>query len=181
MIARPRGLRVAQLEELSLAFITTFDNDIGDLIHERNTLLSDHECKLFFEAMESKPICYVVPISNILGRAPLMPCYLNGNPTPTIPHTFANLRNQRYKVRGIFPDTKLGSGNTGSKLFRLNIFIWSMGRSLPRLGGAENSVEVCEERRKQTLSDARKKASATRKRRAQAVLASEKERQRAKK
>jgi len=149
------------------------------MIRERDTLLSDHDCKLLFEAPESKPICYVVlPISNILGRAPLMPCYLNGNPTPTIPHTFAHLRQPRYKARGIIPDTKLGSGN-GSKLFRLNMFLWSMGRSLPR--GPGNSVDKCEERRKQALVDARKKASATRKRRAEAVVASEKEHQRSKK
>jgi hypothetical protein len=114
-----------QLEVLSLAFITTFDDDIGQMIRERDTLLRDHDCKILFEAPESKPICYVVPISNILGRAPLMPCYLNGNPTPTIPHTFAHLRQPRYKARGIIPDTKLGSGN-GSKLFRLNMFLWSI-------------------------------------------------------
>jgi hypothetical protein len=176
---QPRGSSNRdQLEVLSLAFITTFDDDIGQMIRERDTLLRDHDCKLLFEAPESKPICYVVPISNILGRAPLMPCYLNGNPTPTIPHTFAHLRQPRYKARGIIPDTKLGSGN-GSKLFRLNMFLWSMGRSLPR--GPGNSVDECEERRKQALVDARKKASATRKRRAEAVVASEKEHQRSKK
>jgi hypothetical protein len=150
-----------QLQVLSLAFITTFDDDIGQMIRERDTLLRDHDCKLLFEAPESKPICYVVPISNILGRAPLMPCYLNGNPTPTIPHTFAHLHQPRYKALGIIPDTKLGSGN-GSKLFLLNMFLWSMGRSLPR--GPGNSVDECEERRKQSLVDVRKKASATRKR-----------------
>ena len=77
----------------------------------------------------------------------------------------------------IFPDTKFGSGN-GSKLFRLNMFLWSMGRSLPRR--FENSIEKCEERRKRTASEARRKASATRKRRAEAAaVGGQKEVQRA--
>jgi len=32
------------------------------------------------------PILYVGPISNVLGRVPLMPLFLHGNSTPTIPH-----------------------------------------------------------------------------------------------
>ena len=164
---QPRGV-LAQRQELSLAFITTFEDDIGGAIRESDTTLSDHGCKILYEVNESKPICYIVPISNILGRVPLMPCYLDGNPTPTIPHTFSHLRHGKFRARGIVPDTKLGSGN-GTKLFRLNMFAWSMGRCLPRFGGPEYSVEECEERRKKVLSEARKRASVTRKRRAEAA------------
>jgi len=32
------------------------------------------------------PILYVGPISNVLGRVPLMPLFLHGNSTQTIPH-----------------------------------------------------------------------------------------------
>lgn len=146
--------------ELSLAFFTTFDDDIRSAVRERDSMLTDYGCKLFFEAKETKPICYVGPISNILGRAPLMPCYLDGNPTPTIPHSFSHLRHPKYKALGIFPDSKPGSGN-GSKLYRLNMFLWSFGRSLPRGQEPEQSIEACEERRRKTLSDARKKALET--------------------
>ncbi len=32
------------------------------------------------------PCLYVAPAENMVGRIPLMPCFLDGNATPTIPH-----------------------------------------------------------------------------------------------
>ncbi len=32
------------------------------------------------------PCLYVAPSANMVGRIPLMPCFLDGNATPTIPH-----------------------------------------------------------------------------------------------
>ena len=56
---------------------------------------------------------YVCPVENVLGRVPVIPCYLNGNTSNTIPH--------RY--RGAIPteaaaDSRPDSG-TGSRLFEI--------------------------------------------------------------
>ena len=105
-----------------------------------------------------------VSFLDVLGRVPLMPCYLNGIPTPTIPHDFNHLRQHRYKDMGIFPDNKFGSGN-GSKLFRLNVFLWSFGRGLPR----NLPVEETQALRDAALAAAKKKSAETRKRRRRAA------------
>ncbi len=57
---------------------------------------------------------------------PLIPCYMDGNTSNTIPH--------RY--RGAIPaeaeaDSRLDSG-TGSRLFEINIWMWRYGRTFPR-------------------------------------------------
>jgi hypothetical protein len=69
---------------------------------------------------------YVCPVQNALGRVPLIPCYLNGNNSNSIP----------YKYRGAIPaeaaaDSRPNSG-TGSKLFEINIWMWHYGRTFPR-------------------------------------------------
>jgi hypothetical protein len=35
------------------------------------------------------PCLYVAPAENMVGRIPLMPCFLDGNATPTIPHKYS--------------------------------------------------------------------------------------------
>ena len=35
------------------------------------------------------PCLYVAPVANVLGRVPLIPLFLAGNSTPTIPHKFS--------------------------------------------------------------------------------------------
>ena len=35
------------------------------------------------------PCLYVAPAENMVGRVPLMPLFLAGNATPTIPHLFS--------------------------------------------------------------------------------------------
>ena len=34
------------------------------------------------------PCLYICPVTNVLGRAPLIPCFIGGNSHPTIPHSF---------------------------------------------------------------------------------------------
>ncbi len=36
---------------------------------------------------------YLAPAGNMVGRIPLMPCFLDGNATPTIPHQYSKNKN----------------------------------------------------------------------------------------
>ena len=72
------------------------------------------------------PSLYVCPVENVLGRVPLIQCYLNGNTSNTIP----------YRYRGAIPveaaaDSRPDSG-TGSRLFEINIWMGRYGRMFPR-------------------------------------------------
>ncbi len=63
---------------------------------------------------------------NVLGLAPLIPCYLNGNTSNTI----------QCKYRGAIlaeatADSRHDSGN-GSQLFEISIWMWRYGRNYPR-------------------------------------------------
>jgi hypothetical protein len=56
-------------------------------------------------------------VENVLGRLPLIPCYLNGNSVNTIPHCF------RGKIpREAAADSRLNSG-TGGRLFKINMWM----------------------------------------------------------
>ena len=106
------------------------------------------------------PTLYVCPVENVLGRVPLIPCYLNGNTCNTIPH----------KYRGAIPaeaeaDSRPDSG-TGSRLFEINIWMWRYGRTFPREITVADAVEL----RKKLLVDSRTRAAATLKRRREAQL-----------
>jgi hypothetical protein len=69
---------------------------------------------------------YICPVENVLGRVPLIPCYLNGNSVDTIPHCF------RGKIpREAAADSRPNSG-TGSRLFEVNMWMWRYGRTFPR-------------------------------------------------
>jgi hypothetical protein len=101
------------------------------------------------------PTLYVCPVKNVLGRVPLIPCYLRGNRTPTIPFSFrGDSALGRYAVADERPDS-----GSGSKLFELNVWMWKYGRAHPR----QVSVTATEKRRRERLTDARRKAWETRK------------------
>ena len=89
----------------------------------------------------------------VLGRVPLMPCYLRGNPTPTLPHSFRDRD-------GAKADTSLGRGN-GSRLYELNLWMWRYGRGQPR----KVNVEEAERRRREQLCERGQRAAETMKRR----------------
>ena len=81
----------------------------------------------------------VVPVRNILGRAPLMRCYLEGGQHNTIPHSMAAKR-ERYFAEG--HADRSGAPGTGSKVFEFNWHMWRWGRPAP--GGKDGRSE-CEE------------------------------------
>ena len=104
------------------------------------------------------PILYVGPISNVLGRVPLMPLFLHSNSTPTIPHELRHL--QRSKFPHGCADAADESGRKGSNVYDVNQWMWEFGRGKPRLGGL--SVTETEERRIAVRTEAGRRAQSTR-------------------
>ena len=84
------------------------------------------------------PMLYVGPVSNVLGRVPLMPLFLRGNITPTIPHYFRNLQRSEFPYGSA--DDSNDSGRKGSNVYKLNQWLWEFGRGKPRFGGLSDSV-----------------------------------------
>ena len=79
------------------------------------------------------PCLYVAPFQNMVGRVPLIPSFLAGNSTPTIPHMFS-----KNKAAG-FPsgcaDAAALDGRRGSNIYEVNPWLWRFGRGKPRLWG----------------------------------------------
>ena len=110
---------------------------------------------MFFDNASSTnhPSLYLCKVGNVLGRVPLMPCYLRGNLTPTLPHSFRDRD-------GAKADTSLGRGN-GSRLYELNLWMWRYGRGQPR----KVTVEQAEQRRRERTHERSQRAAETMKRR----------------
>ena len=96
---------------------------------------------------------YICRAENVLGRVPLMPCYIGGNAHPTLPHSFGNRA-------GATADSSMGRGN-GSRLYELNLWMWCYGRGQPR----KVTVAEAEQRLRERLTESRKRAVQTLKRR----------------
>ena len=93
---------------------------------------------LYERAASQLPTLYVCPVENVLGRVPLMPCYLKGNLHNTIPHS---LRHAVPPAAGAAADSKPDSG-TDSRLFEVNIWMWRYGRAFPRKISVEDAEEM---------------------------------------
>ena len=144
--------------EVSLVFFSTFEpiSLTPDSCMQRNGIPM-----LYERAASQLPTLYVCPVENVLGRVPLMPCYLKGNLHNTIPHSL------RHAVpAGAAADSRPDSG-TGSRLFEVNIWMWRYGRAFPR----KISVEDAKEMRRKRVQEARLKGADTLKRRKLAALA----------
>jgi hypothetical protein len=82
-----------------------------------------------------------------------MLCYISGNTHPTLPHCFGDRA-------GATADSSVGRGN-GSRLYELNLWMWHYGRGQP----CKVTVEEAEQRRRERLTEARKREVQTLKRR----------------
>ena len=80
---------------------------------------------LYERAATQVPSLYVCPVENVLGRVPLIPCYLNGKSLNIIPHSFRSRIPPEAAA-----DSRPDSG-TGSRLFEVNIWMWKYGRTFP--------------------------------------------------
>ena len=83
------------------------------------------EVPIFFDSASSTnlPSLYIYRAENVLGRVPLMPCYISGSTHPTLPHHFGNRD-------GATAESSVGRGS-GSRLCELKLWMWRYGRGQP--------------------------------------------------
>jgi hypothetical protein len=134
------GIGKGTVRPLDLALITTFENfPSSDGLAERAG------CKVLYDPTPV-PCVYVVPVSNILCRAPLMPYFVHGSASNTLPNSWRGPVDPSGGLRKDGPPGRGGTGLTGgkgSKLYQVNVWLWSFGRPIPRL----ESVADAEKRR----------------------------------
>ena len=97
---------------------------------------------------------------NMVGRVPLIPLFLAGNSTPTIPHMYAKRKDACFPCG--CADAAAVDGRRDSNIYEVNPSLWSFGRGKPRLGGL--SIVQPHERQAATTTEARRKRAAEPKR-----------------
>ena len=107
------------------------------------------------------PCLYVAPAENIVCRVPLMPLFLAGNSTPTIPHLYSKRKDTGFPMG--CADAAAVDGRRGSNVYEVNPWLWQFGRGKPRLGGL--SVEETQERMQAVMDERHMRAAETRGRR----------------
>ena len=103
------------------------------------------------------PTLYVGRVEDLLGRVPLVPCFLDGNATSTIPHKYNSRQKDAFEygcADGTGPNSR-----RGSHVYEINTWLWNFGRPQPRVGGL--SVSKTEKIRRKSRSEAAKRAWAT--------------------
>ena len=125
-----------------------------------NSVMQQEGVPMFYDSASCSalPCLYICPVKNVLGRVPMIPCFVAGNSHPTIPHGFA--RSGRAVLGSGMADTRPDSGN-GSRLYELNLWMWRYGRGQVR----KVSVAKAMEARVKRLREARARAGETAKRR----------------
>ena len=85
------------------------------------------------------PSLYICHVKSVLGRVPMIPCFVAGNTQPMIPYL---LRNQRGRAAWA-ADTRPDGGN-GSRLYELNLWMWCYagGRGQERKVSVLYAMEV---------------------------------------
>jgi hypothetical protein len=107
------------------------------------------------------PCLYVAPAENMRGRVPLVPLFLAGNATPTIPHLYSKRKDSGFPMG--CADAAAVDGRRGSNIYEVNPWLWQFGRGKPRLGGL--SVVDTQERKEAASVERNKRAAETRRRR----------------
>ena len=140
-------------KEVSLVFFITFE----PVELTPDSVMQRQGVPMLFDSASCSalPSLYICPVKNILGRVPMIPCFVGGNSHPTIPHSF-----RRHQLAGGAADTRPDSGN-GSRLYEVNLWMWRYGR------GHERKVSVLKamEERAKRIREARVSGGETRKRR----------------
>jgi len=137
---------------VSLAFFSTFE----PVNLTPNSVMQQEGVPMFYDSASctALPCLYICPVKNVLGRVPMIPCFVAGNTQPTIPHRFA--RGGRAVLGAGAADTRPDSGN-GSRLYELHLWMWRYGRGQVR----KVSVTKAMEARVKRLREARARAGAT--------------------
>ncbi len=104
------------------------------------------------------PCPYVADVQNMAGRpgrVPLMPLFLAGNSTPTIPYILSKRKDSGFPYG--WADAAATDGQRGSNVYEVNPWLWQFGFGKPRLGGL--TIEETTER-KDAVSNALHKHAA---------------------
>ncbi len=101
------------------------------------------------------PCLYVAPVQNMAGRVPLIPLFLAGNSTPTIPHLYSMRRDSGFPMGCADSAAVDGRRGSNSNVYEVSQWLWQFGRGKPRLGGL--TVEETAER-KDAARDERNKS-----------------------
>ena len=107
------------------------------------------------------PCLNVAPVANVQGRVPLIPLFLAGNSTPTIPHKFSKHKGSGFPIGSA--DTADADGRRGSNVYEINPWLWMFERGKPRLGGL--SVEDTVLKKGAVRVEQAKRSAETRRRR----------------
>ena len=81
------------------------------------------------------------------GRVPLIPLFLAGNSTPTIPHMFSKRKDSGFPYG--CTDSAAANGRWGSHVYEVNPWLLQFGRGKPHLGSL--TVKETTERKKLEL------------------------------
>ncbi len=103
------------------------------------------------------PTLYVGRVEDLLCQVPLIPCFLDGNETSTIPHKYSCRQKDAFECCCAY-----GAGPTsrrGSHVYEINTWLWNFGRPQPRVG--DLSVAKTEKLRRKSRSEASKRGWAT--------------------
>ena len=98
---------------------------------------------------------YVAKAENMVGRIPLIHCFLDGNATPTMPHKYSKNKSACFPAG--CADSAVENGRRGSNVYEVNTWLWQSGRGKPRIGGL--TIEETSKRQEsaRTTSDKRRK------------------------
>jgi hypothetical protein len=102
------------------------------------------------------PCLCVAMAENMVGRVPLIPLFLAGNSTPTIPHMFSKRKDSGFPhgcADSAAADERRGSN---LKVYEVNPWLWQFGPGKPRLGGL--TVKETAERKKAAREEKFKRA-----------------------
>lgn len=143
--------------ECSMVYYSAFDN----LELQIQGHMESAGVKMLYEP-SGKKYFFCGLVSDMIGRVPLVPCFIHGNTTPTIPHEYSSLQRTRFNMGRA---DSLDGNIHGSSVYEVNLWIWQFGRGRPRIGGL--SVEKTDEKRKLCRTQAALASADTRKRRAE--------------
>ena len=113
-------------KEVSLVYFSTFE----PIKLTPDSVMQRARVPMLYDSASNPrlPCLYICPVANLLGRAPLIQCFIGGNSYPTIPYSFKDDR----RLGSASVDTQRNQGN-GSRLYEVNIWMWhisKLGRSV---------------------------------------------------
>ena len=107
--------------------------------------------------MHEKDVPMLCEDTNVMGRIPLIPCYMDGQIYPTVPNGF-----RKSELGGAIADSRPDNG-TGIRLHELNVWLWNYEKSLPRPILVAETNKILQKR----MSESRLKGAETKRRRPQ--------------